>query len=142
MLRKVRRFFMIRALLVEDSESFRGSLKEMLHSRYSSMSISEAANGKEALREVRDSPPDLIFMDIRLPGENGLSLTRKIKTDHPNITIVILTSYDLPEYREAAFQYEADYFIAKNSPLKEIFDLVETVLLKMNIPPDRALLIQ
>jgi DNA-binding NarL/FixJ family response regulator len=54
-------------------------------------------------------------MDIKLPGVNGLELTRKIKAAHPNITIFILTSYDIPEYREAAFQYGADRFVPKTS---------------------------
>jgi DNA-binding NarL/FixJ family response regulator len=77
---------------------------------------------------IKDSPPDLIFMDIKLPGENGLSLTRKIKAAHPNIIVVILTSYDLPEYRDAAFQYDANYFFTKASPTAEIVGVVESVL--------------
>jgi len=47
-------------------------------------------------------------MDIRLPGENGLELTKKIRAIYPNITIFILTQYDMPEYREAASQYDAN----------------------------------
>jgi len=47
-------------------------------------------------------------VDIKLPGVNGLELTKKIKAAHPSITIFILTNYDIPEYREAAFQYGAD----------------------------------
>jgi len=52
-------------------------------------------------------------MDIRLPGENGLELTKKIKKNYPDITVVIVTSYDLPEYREAARESMADYFVPK-----------------------------
>jgi len=79
------------------------------------VAIDEVADGGEVLRKVDAFLPDLIFMDIKLPGENGLELTKKIKATHPNITIVILTSYDIPEYREAAFQYGADRFLAKAS---------------------------
>ena len=79
------------------------------------VAIDEVADGGEVLRKVDAFLPDLIFMDIKLPGENGLELTKKIKATHPNITIVILTSYDIPEYREAAFQYGADRFLAKVS---------------------------
>jgi len=67
------------------------------------------------LQKVEAFLPDLIFMDIRLPGESGLTLTQKIKATHPNITILILTAYDIPEYREAAPKYGADRFLAKNS---------------------------
>ncbi len=59
--------------------------------------------------------PDLIFMDIRLSGESGLNLTKKIKAVFPDIMIFVLTSYDIPEYREAAFRCGADKFIVKGS---------------------------
>jgi DNA-binding NarL/FixJ family response regulator len=67
-------------------------------------------------------------MDFRLPGENGLNLTKKVKARYPDIIVVILTSYDLPEYQEASWQY-ADYFFAKDSSTMEnIFTLVESIL--------------
>ncbi len=77
--------------------------------------IDEVGDGGEVLQEVGAFVPDLIFMDIKLPGENGLELTKKIKATHPNITIFILTSYDILEYQEVAFQYGADRFLAKTS---------------------------
>ncbi len=79
------------------------------------MVIEEAANGDEALQKIKEGLPDLIFMDIRLPGINGLQLTQKVKKDFPDINIAILTDYDLPEYRQAAVQYGADRFYVKNS---------------------------
>jgi len=69
-------------------------------------------------------------MDIKLPGESGLELTKKIKDQYPNIPIIILTSYDLPEYREAASHYRANHFLSKGSATKEgILSLVESILL-------------
>ena len=98
------------------------------------MDIFEAGNGEEALQKIKTKPPDLIFMDIKLPGESGLEITQKIKADYPNITIIILTSYDLPEYREAADQYQANYFLSKGSTTKEnILALVNSILLERNI---------
>ena len=118
-----------RVLIVEDSPLFRKLLKETLHSRFPSMDISEAENGKEALQKVDALPPDLIFMDIKLPGENGLELTAKIKTKYPNVTVIVLTSYDTQEYREAATQAKANYFLSKGSSSKEgILKLVESIL--------------
>jgi DNA-binding NarL/FixJ family response regulator len=67
-------------------------------------------------------------MDIRLPGENGLELTKKVKARYPNIIVIILTGYDLPEYRESSSRY-ADYFFSKDSSTPEnIFTLVESIL--------------
>lgn len=59
--------------------------------QFTSMVIEEAAEGNKALRKVSTFLPDLIFMDIKLPGKSGLYLTKKIKKDHPEIIIVILT---------------------------------------------------
>ena len=119
---------MTKTLLVEDNIPFRKSFKEILQARFPSLEIREAGNGKEALKQIEAFPPDLIFMDIKLPGENGLVLTKRIKTEHPEIIVVILTSYDLPEYREAAFKYHANHFFTKTSSTREIMEVVESVL--------------
>ncbi len=102
-----------RILIVDDNGSFRQAFRQSLQESFSTIAIDEAADGDEALQKVEATPPDLIFMDIRLPGENGLELTKKIKSTHPNITILILTSYDIPEYRDAAVQCGADGFFGK-----------------------------
>jgi CheY-like chemotaxis protein len=115
-------------LIVEDSTLFRQLLKETLHDRFPSIEILEAVDGEEAIQEIETSRPDLIFMDIRLPRENGLELTKKVKARYPNIIVVILTGYDLPEYREFSCQY-ADYFFSKDSSTTEnIFTLVQSIL--------------
>ena len=90
-------------------------LRQSLCSQVPSRTILEAKDGEEALRTIRMLLPDLIFMDIRLPGQNGLEVTRKIKADHKDVTIIIVTSYNLPEYQEAAIQSGASCFIAKDS---------------------------
>jgi DNA-binding NarL/FixJ family response regulator len=122
---------MAKILIVEDSTFFRTLLKETLLSRYPKMDISEAPDAEEALKSVNGSTPDLIFVDIRLPGESGLAFTRKIKSKHPNIPIIILTSYDLPEYREAAEEYQADHFLSKGTATKDhILQMIKSILEK------------
>jgi len=118
-----------RILIVDDNGPFRQTLKGSLQMSFPTVAIDEVADGGEVLQEVDTFLPDLIFMDIKLPGENGLKLTKKIKATHPNITIFILTSYDIPEYREAAFQYGADRFLAKTSLNRmELEELVKSFL--------------
>jgi DNA-binding NarL/FixJ family response regulator len=106
---------MLRVLLVEDNWIYRETFKDNLRQHFPVMSVVEAENADQALQKTKDTPPDLIFMDIRLPGMNGLQLTQRIKKDFPKIPVVILTGYDLPEYREAAIQYGADGFFVKES---------------------------
>jgi len=97
--------------------------------RFPRMVVDEAPDGEQALQKIDSFRPELVFMDIVLPGENGLEVTKKIKTGYPAITIIILTNYDLPEYRDAANQYGANYFISKGSSSRdEILTLVESIL--------------
>ena len=120
---------MFRTMLVEDSHSFRQVVRFYLQSEFPSMSIIEAADGVEALKEIDSCPPNLIFMDFMLPGENGLELTRKIKASHPNIMIIIFTNYDLQEIHKVATQCKPDYIFNKGSMATgEIAALVKSIL--------------
>jgi DNA-binding NarL/FixJ family response regulator len=126
-----------RTLLVEDNAAFRQTLFDILSAQFPSIVIEEAAEGKEAMQKIESVLPHLIFMDIKLPGENGLQLTQKIKAKHPQVTIIMLTSYDLPEYREAAYQYGANYFIVKGSSTnEEILALVRSILKDSGFTPN------
>ena len=118
-----------RTMLVEDRHSFRRVVKLYLQSEFPSMSIVEAANGVEALKTIDSCLPDLIFMDFKLPGENGLELTRQIKASHPNIVIILLTSFDLQEVKTLVPQSKPDYFFNKGSiATGEIVALVKSIL--------------
>jgi DNA-binding NarL/FixJ family response regulator len=121
---------MFKTMLVEDSTSFRQVVKVNLQDQFPSMDIIEAADGIEAFKKIDSHPPNLILMDITLPGENGLELTRKIKADYPGVIVIILTSHESPEYREAAFRCKANYFLSKDSITSdEIFKLVKSIIL-------------
>jgi len=125
-----------RTLLVEDNAAFRQTLFDILSAQFPSIVIEEAADGKEAFQKIDSVLPNLIFMDIKLPGENGLQLTQRIKAKHPEVIIIMLTSYDLPEYREAAYQYGANYFIVKGSSTnEEILAMVRTILKDSGFSP-------
>ncbi len=104
-----------KTLLVEDDPVFRGIVADLLTERFPEMVITQLSDADRAFTSVCLSNPDLVFMDIQLPGENGLELTRRIKTLASNIVIVVLTGCDAPEYRQAAYQCGADGFILKGS---------------------------
>ena len=115
----------LRLLLVEDNNLFRKTLRESLRVSFPEIAIDEAADGVEALKRVDVFTPDLILMDIRLPGESGLALTKKIKAIYPDIIIFVLTNYDSEECREAASRYGADRYIPKDS-LKRLEELIKS----------------
>ena len=106
---------MVTTMLVEDNGSFRKVIRDDLLSRFPSMKVIEASNGEEAFKGLASFPTDLIFMDISLPGQNGIELTKEIKTGNQTVAIVMLSGYDLDDYRNAALRSGANGFIGKYS---------------------------
>lgn len=119
---------MLKILIVEDNPKFRDMLRATLQLGNPSAAIAVAPEGVTALRKINEREPDLIFMDIRMPGKSGLVITREIKQRNKNIVIVVLTNLDSSEYREAAFANGADFFLSKESAnSEEIQELVEKI---------------
>lgn len=113
-------------MLVEDDEGFRRTLAGALMSSFPSIVVDEARDGSEAMGKLENFVPNLIFMDIKLPGQSGLVVTKRIKSLHPEVNVIILTSYDFPEYREAARASGAFGFLSKGScTAQEIEDVVK-----------------
>lgn len=116
---------MVKTLIVEDNAGFRQSLASLLAQHFPTMHIAEAAGRDEAWRQVLAIQPDLVFMDIRLPGGSGLELTQCITRARRDVVVVVLTSYDLPEYQEAALASGATHYLCKGrTSEQEILDLV------------------
>ena len=117
---------MFNILIVEDNQKYREALVAALSTRIPSTAIAEAENAEEAIENLGDLKPDLMLVDIRLPGMSGLQLTKKIKENHPDIDVIIMTAYDMIEYRQQARRYNAHDFIHKDSTtLEEIIQIVE-----------------
>jgi DNA-binding NarL/FixJ family response regulator len=101
----------VRVLIVDDQPRARQSLKALLATWFKAGEIQEASSGHEALRLAEESWPDVVLMDARMPGMDGLEATRIIKTKRPEIKVVVLSMY--PDYREPALAAGADAFIDK-----------------------------
>lgn len=120
---------MFKTLVVEDNESFRESFINLLGARFSAMSFEKASSTEEALQKISSFLPQLVFVDIQLPGENGLQLARKIRSSYRETTIIMFTNHDGPEYRQAANQCGANYFISKGgASIDEIIEIVDSVV--------------
>lgn len=119
----------LKALIVDDHAQFRAFLKHTLFTCLPSIEVREAGDGIEALREVDRFKPELILMDVRLPGQSGLELTKGIKSSRPDLFIAIVTYHHLREYREAASAAGANDFIPKDELSTErISVLLDSVL--------------
>lgn len=105
---------MFKLLIVDYNVGFRQVLSELVSRHFPAALVEEAYDGEHVLARVEVTRPNMIIMDIDLPGDNGLEVTRKIKDRYDRTVIVILSSYDFPEYRHEAFRSGADCFIAKS----------------------------
>ena len=133
---------MFKILIVDPNEPFRRALKKVLTNRFSFVDILEAVDVIEASAMVQDFDPNLIFIEIHLPSGSGLDLARRIKSGRPEIVIVILTSYNLPEYKKASEESGIEHFVPKDDWTgKDMVDLVRIILTDLNIgdrnPTDR-----
>ena len=114
---------------VEDSPDFRQEISWILRANFPSIDIIEAGDGEEVWRKIDGFHPNLVLMDLKLPGVDGLRLTKEIKARYSNLTVVILSSHDLPEYRLAALAYGASSYIAKGSgSIDELLTLIKDSL--------------
>jgi DNA-binding NarL/FixJ family response regulator len=122
---------MFKTLLVEDNLRYRNALKSALLKRYLDLEAMEVSSDKDTLNSIEIYHPDLVIMDIDLKCEvNGLDLTKTIKIKYPEIVVAILSQHDIPEYRSAATQNGADYYLSKSSSIEDIFDYVDSVITK------------
>jgi len=120
---------MLKTLIVEDHAGFRQLLRESLGNRFPSMILAEAISAKQALQKIKQFSPQLIFMDIKLLNGSSLPLVKKVKSIDPGIIIVVLSLYNIPEYRDAALRSGADHYLAKSSLTSSMLvELVESIL--------------
>ena len=125
---------MFKILIVDPNDPFRQSLKKILINRFPFIDIQEASDGTEVMDKVGTMDPNLIFLEIHLPAQSGLDLARRIKSDHPEIIIVILTSYDLPEYKTAAKETGVEHLVPKDDWTGEdMIALLDTILTDLNV---------
>ena len=122
-----RRKKVLKTLIVEDNRLNRDTLRGLLSRHFPSMVVEDASDEREAIQKVESFQPDLILMDIRLPDESGLELTKQIKTTNSNVIVLILTGHHYPEYKEMAARCGADGFLVKGGSSKEILAVVESL---------------
>lgn len=118
------------ALIVDDNPSFRRDLGEVIARRFPAVEISQVEDTKSAWRELKAQNVDVVFVDIELPDESGLALTRRLRHNYPSLVKVVMTVHDFPEFREAALALGADYFVPKESrdEMEAVFEAMQRFL--------------
>ncbi|TDC85637.1 response regulator transcription factor [Micromonospora sp. KC606] len=117
---------MIRVLLADDQTLVRAGFRSILAGEDGIEVVGEAANGAEAVRLARQLRPDVVLMDIRMPGMDGLAATPEI-TVNPDVRVIILTTFDLDDYVYAALRAGASGFLVKDTEPAELIHGVRVV---------------
>ena len=120
---------MIRVVLADDQALVRAGFRALLDAQDDIEIVGEADDGEEAVRLARHHAPDVVLMDIRMPGVDGLEATRTIVADPTldAVHIVILTTFDLDEYVFEALRIGASGFLVKNTEPAELIQAVRVV---------------
>jgi DNA-binding NarL/FixJ family response regulator len=119
----------IRVLVADDQALVRGSFRILVDTAPDLTSVGEAATGAEAVELARREQPDIILMDIRMPGMDGIEATGKITADPGTsaVRVLILTTFDLDEYVFAALRAGASGFLLKDTPPADLLAAIRVV---------------
>jgi DNA-binding NarL/FixJ family response regulator len=118
---------MIRILLVDDQDLIRRGMKALLKSDPDLEVIGEASDGEAALKWVAQLNPDLVLMDIRMPGMDGVAATQAIRQAHPLVKVLILTTFDDQVYVQQALTAGAVGYLLKDTPFSELTQAIRLV---------------
>ena len=119
---------MFKLLIVDDEQIEREGLQAILRKGYPDLVIEQAKNGKIAVEMVGEFMPDLVLMDIKMPGMNGLEAVERISADYPDIKFVMVTAYDMFDYARKAIKLGVKDYLLKPSKASEILATVGKVL--------------
>ncbi|MGF2949651.1 response regulator [Microbacterium alcoholitolerans] len=117
----------IRVLLVDDQSLIRVGFRMVLESAPDLLVVGEAADGAEAISQAAALRPDVVLMDVRMPGIDGIAATESIVAARPETRVLVLTTFDLDEYAFAAIRAGAGGFLLKDAQRDELLSAVRAV---------------
>jgi DNA-binding NarL/FixJ family response regulator len=117
----------ISVVLVDDQPLLRTGFRMILHSTPDITVVGEAGNGAQAVDVVAEQSPDVVLMDVRMPGVDGVEATRRIVGTGSRSRVLILTTFDLDEYAFAGLRAGASGFLLKDVPPTELITAIRSV---------------
>ncbi len=117
----------IRVILADDHAVVRKGIREFLETDERLNVVAEASNGDEALKLIRELRPDVAVLDIQMPGQSGIDVTRAVRTARLSIGVLLLTAFDDEPYIRAALQAGANGYVLKTADAQDIVEAVRAV---------------
>jgi DNA-binding NarL/FixJ family response regulator len=119
---------LVRVLIVDDHPVVRQGLQAVLSGDRHIRVVGEASNGEEAVEKAREVHPDVVLMDLRMPGMDGFEATRKLKDTLPATAVIVLTIYQDDAFVMEALRAGADGYLVKDAPKETILNAVHQAL--------------
>ena len=130
---------MTTVLLVDDQALLRMGFRLVIESEPDLEVVGEASDGRVALDQVAALAPDVVVMDVRMPGMDGIEATRRVVAEHPGTRVLVLTTFDVDEYAFAALRSGASGFLLKNARPHDLVEAIRTVAAGSSVVAPRVL---
>ena len=114
----------MKILIADDSTLMRERIKAAVLEKLPNAEMFEAVDAFSAESSLKENSPDLLILDISMPGGNGLDMLKKVKAAYTMLKVIILTNYPNQKYMEKAYEYGADYFLSKFDDFSQLPDVV------------------
>lgn len=118
---------MLNVLIADGNTHIRARIREMLAAQADIRITGEAANSQDCFRHTRRKPPDLVLVDLHLPGVGGLAVLRRIKQEMSGVSVIVLSPFDLLEYREAVAMLGGDGYVVKEHLVSDLLPAIKAI---------------
>jgi DNA-binding NarL/FixJ family response regulator len=117
----------MKVLIVDDSKIVCAGLRKLLSNIIDVNIVGQAHNAPEAITAISEFEPDVVVLDIRLPGQSGIDVLRDIRDKKLPIRVMMLTNYPYPQYRKKCEELGADYFLDKVTEIEKVPDIIKAL---------------
>jgi DNA-binding NarL/FixJ family response regulator len=115
-------------VIAEDHAGIRSSVKQWLSRVFDDYEIRDVGTGEDAVELCKEARPEVVVIDIKMPGINGILATQQIKKILPDTKIIILTIYDVPAFRAGALEAGASAFLSKNDMYRDLIPTIRRLI--------------
>lgn len=122
-----RKVMKLKVYIADDSSIMRKRLFSLFSEIKGIEIVGQAQRGDEAVGSIHKLKPDVVILDIRMPGGSGVEALQKIKKENPDTTVIMFTNYPYPQYKKKCMGAGADFFLDKSTEFDEIPEILKTL---------------